>query len=60
VIAKCREGQTVSLQAAQVNDVARFDLRKLRMLEFCEKYKISSLEKVNDSEDINGVWEDIK
>jgi len=48
------------LQAAQVNDVARFDLRKLRMLEFCEKYKISSLEKVNDSEDINGVWEDIK
>jgi len=60
VIAKFREGQTVSLQAAQVYDVARFNLRKLSVLDFCEKNKVSSLEKVNDSEVINRVWEDIK
>jgi len=30
------------------------------VLDFCEKNKVSSLEKVNDSEVINRVWEDIK
>jgi hypothetical protein len=57
---------TANKKATQNFDVKRFILRKLNELEGREQYqiKISNrfvvLEKLNDSEDIHRVWENIK
>jgi hypothetical protein len=56
----------VSIQAAQKFDVGGFSLRKLSELEVRKEYQIkistrsAGLENLNDSEDINRAWENIK
>ena len=66
VVAKVREILAVSEPAAQKFDVERFDLRKLSKLEVSKQYQIESsessaaLENLNDSEDINRAWDNIK
>jgi len=66
VIAKVREGIAVGKQAAQRFDMQRFNLRKLNEPEVREQYQIeitnrfAALENVNDDEDINRTWENIK
>jgi len=56
----------VCKQAAQKFDVERFNLRKLRELEVRKQYQIkipnrcAALENLNDSQDINWAWENIK
>jgi hypothetical protein len=66
VVAKFWERLPVSKQAAQKFDVGGFNLRKLSELEFRKQYQIkisnrfAGLENLNDSEDINGGWENIK
>jgi len=66
VIAKVRERITVGKQAAQRCDRQRFNLRKLNEPEFRERYQIkitnrfAALENVNDDEDVNRIWENIK
>jgi len=66
VVAKFRERLTVSKQAAQRFDGERFNLRKLNELEIRKKYQIEitnrfeSLQNLNDDEDINRAWENIK
>ena len=53
-------------EAAQKLDGERFNIRKLNQLEVREKYQIkitksfADLENLNDGEDINSVWENIK
>ena len=53
-------------QAAQTSDVERFNLRKLNELEVRKNYQIEiskrfvALEHLNDSEDINRAWDNIK
>jgi len=66
VDAKVRERLAVSKQAAQKSDEERFNLRKLSELEVRKQYQIevtnrrAALGNLNDSEDINRVWEDFK
>jgi hypothetical protein len=65
VVAKVRERLPVSKQETK-SDVERFNSRKLSELEVRKQYQIevshrcAALENLNDSEDINRVWEDIK
>jgi hypothetical protein len=55
-----------SKQSAQKLDGERFNLRKLNELEVRKQYQIeisnrfAALENLNDSEDINRAWENIK
>ena len=66
MVAKVRERMAVSKQAAQKFDVERFNLRQLREIEVREQYQIkisnrcAALENLNDSEDINSAWKNIK
>jgi len=66
VIAKVRERLAVGKQAAQRFDRQRFNLRKLNEPEVRERYQIkitnrfAALENVNDDEDVNRIWENIK
>jgi hypothetical protein len=66
VVAKFRERLAVSKQAAQNSDGERFNLRKLKELEVKEKIQIeftkrfAALEGLDDEEDINRAWENIK
>jgi hypothetical protein len=56
----------VSKQAIQTFDVEIFNLRKLNDLEVRKQYQIkisnrfTALEKLNDSENINRAWKNIK
>jgi len=66
MIAKVRERLAVGKQAAQRFDRQKFNLRKLNEPEVREEYQIeitnrfSALENVNDDEDVNRTWENIK
>jgi len=66
VIAKVRERLSVGKQAPQRFDMQRFNLRKLNEPEVREQYQIeitntfAALENVNDDEDVNRTWENIK
>jgi hypothetical protein len=66
LIAKVRERLSARTQAAQKTDVERFNLKKLSDMEVTKKYQIEisnrfeALENLNDSEDINRAWENIK
>jgi len=66
VISKVRERLAVGKQATQRFDRQRFNLRKLNELEVREQYQIeitnrfASLENLNDDEDVNRTWENIK
>ena len=66
VIAKFRERLAVGKQAAQKFDRQRFNLRKLNEPEVREQYQIeitngfAALENLNDGEDVNRTWENIK
>ena len=66
VIAKVRERLTVGKQAAQSFDRQGFNLRKLKELENRKQYQIeitkrfAALENLNDDEDVNMTWENIK
>jgi len=66
VIAKVRERLAVGKQAAQRFDMQRFNLRKLNEPEVMERYQIeitnrfAALENLNDDEDVNWTWENIK
>ena len=66
VVAEVKERLAVSKQAAQKFDVERFNLRKISELEVRKQYQImisnrfAVLENLNDSEDINRAWENIK
>jgi len=66
VIAKVRERLTVGKQAALRFYRQRFNLRKLNEPEVREKYQIeitkrfAGLKNLNDDEDVNRIWENIK
>ena len=66
VVAKVRERLAVSKQAAQKFGGERFNLRKLNELDVRKRYQIgitnsfAALENLNDNEDINRAWENIK
>jgi hypothetical protein len=66
VVAKVRETRAVSKQAAQKFGAERFNLKKLSEPEVRKQYQIrisnrlTALENLNDSEDINRAWENIK
>ena len=66
VVAKVRERLAVSKQAAQNFDVEKYNLRKLRELEFSKliqikiSYRFAALENLYESEDIKRAWENIK
>jgi hypothetical protein len=66
VVAKVRERLAVSKQAAQNFDVEKYNLRKLRELEFSKliqikiSYRFAALENLSDDKNINGAWEKIK
>jgi len=66
VIAKVRERLAVSKQASERFDKQRFNLRKLNEPEVREQYQIeitnmfAALENLNDDEDVNMIWENIK
>ena len=66
VIAKVRERLAVGKQAAERFDRQRFTLRKLNELEFRKQYQIqitnkfAALKNLNDDEDVNRIWENIK
>jgi len=66
VIAKVRERLAVGKQAAQRFDTHRFNLRKLNEPEVREQYQIkitnrfATLENLNNDEDVNRTWENIK
>jgi len=66
VIAKVRERLAVGKQAAQRFDRQRFNLRKLNEPEVREQYQIeitkrfAAFENLNDHEDVNRTWENIK
>jgi hypothetical protein len=66
VIAKVRERLAVSKQAAQTFDRGRFNPRQLRDLEVRKQCQIkisnrfAALENLNDNEDVNRTWENIK
>jgi hypothetical protein len=66
VASKAREKLAVNKQAAKKFDVERFNLRKLNELEVRKQCQIeisnrfAALENLNDGEDINRAWENIK
>ena len=66
MVAKLRERLAVPKQAAQKFEGERFNLRKLKELQFKEKYHIeitnrfTALENLNVDEDVNRFWENIK
>ena len=66
MVAKVGERLAVSKQAAHKFDGERFNLRKLNDVEVGKQYKIeitnrfAALENLNDGEDINRAWENIK
>ena len=66
MIAKVRERLAVGKQAAQKFDRQRFNLRKLNELEVMKQCQIeitnrfADLENMNDDEDVNRTWENIK
>ena len=66
VIANVRERFAVGKQAARRFDRQRFNLRKLNELEVRKQYQIeitnrfAALENLNDDEDVNRTWENIK
>jgi len=66
VIAKVRERLAVGKQATQRCDRQRFNLRKLNEPEVRQQYQIeitnrfAALENLNNDEDINRTWENIK
>ena len=66
MIAKVRERLAVGKHAAQRFDRQRFNLRKLNELEVRKQYQIeitnrfAALENLNDDEDVNRTWENIK
>ena len=66
VIAKVRERLAVGKQAAQRFDRKRFNLRKLNKPEVREQYQVeiknrfTALENLDDYEDLNRNWENIK
>jgi len=65
-VAKVKERLAVSKQAAQKFNGEGFNRRKLNVLEDWKQYQIdfikrfAALENLNDGEDINRVWENIK
>jgi predicted 3-demethylubiquinone-9 3-methyltransferase (glyoxalase superfamily) len=66
VVAKVRERLSARKQAAQNTDVEMFNLKRLSEMEVRKQFQIeisngfSALENLNDSEDINRAWENIK
>ena len=66
LVAKFRERLAVTKQGAQKFELERFNLKKLSELDVRKQFqtKISkrsaALENLNDSEDINRAWENIK
>jgi hypothetical protein len=66
VVAKLREGISVSKRARQKFDLERFDMKKLDDVEVNEKYQVeisnrfSALESLDESFDINNAWESIR
>jgi len=66
VIAKVRERLAVGKQAAQRFEWQRFNLRKLNEPEVREHYQIeitnrfADMENLNDDDDVNRTWENIK
>ena len=66
MVAKVRERLTVSKQAAQKFHAEIFNLKMLNELGVWIQYQIkaskmlAALENLNDSEDINRAWENIK
>ena len=66
VVAKIRERLAVNKQAAQKLDGERFNLRKLKDLEFKKQYQtvitnsFAALGNISDDGDINRAWENIK
>ena len=66
VAAKVRKRLSARKEAAQKTDVDRFNLKKLSETEVRREFQIelskrfAALENLNDSEDINRAWENIK
>jgi len=66
VVAKVRENLALSKQAAQNFNWERFNLRKLKELEFRKQYQIeikirlAALENLRDDQDMNRAWENIE
>jgi hypothetical protein len=66
VIAKVRERLAVGKQAAERFDRQRFNQRKLNKPEVRKQYhteitkRVAALENLNDDEDVNRTWENIK
>jgi hypothetical protein len=66
VVAEVRERQSAKKQAAHKTDVERFNLKKLSEREFRKQFQIEisnrfeALENLNDSEDVNRYWENIR
>jgi len=66
VVAKVRERLAVNKQVAETFDVQKCNFRKLRELEVKEQYQIkisirfAVLENLNDSQDINSDWDNIR
>jgi len=66
VVVKVRKRLAVKKQAAQNFDGERFNLRKLNEWEVSKQYQIeitnrfAVLESLNNNEDINRAWENIK
>ena len=66
VITKVRERLAMGKQASERYDRQRFNLRKLNQLEVRKQYEIeiknrfADLENLNDDEDVNRTWENIK
>jgi len=66
VVTKVRERLAASKHSAQKLDGERFNLRKLNKMEVRKQYqneisnRFAALENLNDSEDINRAWENIK
>jgi hypothetical protein len=65
-VAKVSEILSARKQAAQKTDVERFNFKKSSKLQVRKHFQIelsnrfAALENLNDSEDINRVWENIK
>ena len=66
LVAKVRKILALSKQAAQKSDGKKFNLRKLNELKVRKQYQIeitnrfAALQNLNDSENINSAWENIK
>jgi hypothetical protein len=65
-VAKLRESILVSKRARRKFDLERFELKKLDYLEVKEEYQVeisnrfAALESLDESSDINNVWESIR